>query len=198
MCFSVYMYFNVQSVCINHCANDQCKQDIVGPGLAQLVKSLTHRYSESTISNPGNLTSATVCGDRTGGAPAAKRSTHVAPEVDLGECTLHSPPQKANKVEPTLALKPRRDVTRNIKQVYQWPQKKDMCICPPKTFLKNVNRTLRLIFVSIGFCVFQGGFVDAFVTVAVVHTVVHTFWAAWHTLLSALPFSGFTYLLIGT
>ena len=25
---------------------------------------------------------------------AAKRTAHVAPEVDLGECTLHSPPQK--------------------------------------------------------------------------------------------------------
>ena len=30
----------------------------------------------------------------------------VAPEVDLGECTLHSPPQKVNKAEPTLALNP--------------------------------------------------------------------------------------------
>ena len=56
------------------------------------------------------------------------------------------------------------------------------------------------------FCIFrvdsclyiQGGFVDAFVTVAIVHTVVHTFWAAWHAFLSAIPFSGPTYLLIGT
>ena len=55
--------------------------------------------------------------------PAAKRSASVAPEVDLGECTLHLPPQKANKAEPTLALKPRGDVTRNPKQGYQWPQK---------------------------------------------------------------------------
>ena len=39
----------------------------VGPGLAQLVQRLTHRYSESTSSNPSNLTSATVCGYRTGG-----------------------------------------------------------------------------------------------------------------------------------
>ena len=30
----------------------------------------------------------------------------------------------ANKAEPTLALKPRGDVTRNPKQGYQWPQKK--------------------------------------------------------------------------
>ena len=37
-----------------------------------------------------------------------------------------------NKAEPTLALKPRGEVTRNAKQGYQWPPpKKDMC--PPKT-----------------------------------------------------------------
>ena len=47
----------------------------------------------------------------------------VAPEMDLGECTLHLPVQKANKAEPTLALKPRGNVTRNPKQGYQWPQK---------------------------------------------------------------------------
>ena len=64
-----------------------------GPGLAQLVERLAHRHSESTSSNPGNLTSATVCGDRTGCMPAAKRSASVAPEVDLGERTLHSPLQ---------------------------------------------------------------------------------------------------------
>ena len=61
-------------------------------GLAQLVERLAHRYSESTSSNPSNLISATVCGDRTGCVPAAKRSASVAPEVDLRECTLHLPP----------------------------------------------------------------------------------------------------------
>ena len=30
----------------------------------------------------------------------------------------------ANKAEPTLALKPRGDITRNPKQGYQWPQKR--------------------------------------------------------------------------
>ena len=44
----------------------KCKDNSVGPGLAQLVEHLTHRYSESTSSNPGNLTSEKVCGDRTG------------------------------------------------------------------------------------------------------------------------------------
>ena len=52
--------------------------------LAQLVERLAHRYSESTSSNPGNLTSATVCGDRTCCMLAAKRSASIAPEVDLG------------------------------------------------------------------------------------------------------------------
>ena len=66
---------------------------VVGPGLAQLVEHLAHRYSESTSSNPRNPTSATVCGDRTGCMPAAKRSAIVAPEVDLREHTLHLPLQ---------------------------------------------------------------------------------------------------------
>ena len=44
----------------------------------------------------------------------------------------------ANKAEPTLALKPRGDVTRNPKQGYQWPQKKDMC--PPKTLKKKKKK----------------------------------------------------------
>ena len=65
---------------------------IARPGLAQLVERLTHRYSESTSSNPSDLISATVRGDRTDGKLATKRSACVAPEVDLRECTLHSPP----------------------------------------------------------------------------------------------------------
>ena len=36
----------------------------------------------------------------------------------------------------SLALKPRGDVTRSPKQVYQWPHKKDLC--PPKIFFKKV------------------------------------------------------------
>ena len=47
--------------------------------------------------------------------PAVKRSAGIAPEVDLRECTLHSPLQKANKAEPILALKSRGDITRNPK-----------------------------------------------------------------------------------
>ena len=44
-------------------------------------------------------------------------------------------PLSSNKVEPTLALKPRGDVTRSPKQGYQWPHKKDSC--PPKILKKK-------------------------------------------------------------
>ena len=82
-------------------------------------------------------TSVHACGEMTGCILATKRLAHVAPEVNLRECniTFARLLQKVNKAEPTLALKPRGDVTRNPKQGYQWPPKKDMC--PPKTFLTN-------------------------------------------------------------
>ena len=47
----------------------------------------------------------------------------VAPEVNLRERISRMPPQSSNKAEPTLALKPRGDVTRSPKQLYPWPQK---------------------------------------------------------------------------
>ena len=47
----------------------------------------------------------------------------VAPEVNLRECILRTPPPSVNKAEPTLALKPRGDVTRSPKQGYQWIHK---------------------------------------------------------------------------
>ena len=52
------------------------------------VRAVTRSKSEPSP------TSAHACGEVTGCAPAAKRSASVAPEVNLGECTLHSPPQK--------------------------------------------------------------------------------------------------------
>ena len=42
----------------------------------------------------------------------------------------------ANKAEPTLALKPRGDVTRNPKQGYQWPQNRT-CECVRQKFKKK-------------------------------------------------------------
>ena len=47
----------------------------------------------------------------------------VAPEVNLRKHISYMPPQSSNKAEPTLALKPRGDVTISPKQGYQWPQK---------------------------------------------------------------------------
>ena len=53
-----------------------------------------------------------------------------------GMCNVtHMPLLSSNKAEPTLALKPRGDITRSRKQGYQWPHKKDSC--PPKIFLKK-------------------------------------------------------------
>ena len=47
----------------------------------------------------------------------------VAPEVNLGQRISCTPLQSSNKAEPTVALKPRGDVTRSPKQGYQWPHK---------------------------------------------------------------------------
>ena len=57
---------------------------------------------------------------------AAKRPAGVAPKVNLTECVTHMPPPSVNKAEPTLALKPRGDVTRSPKQKYQWAHKKGL------------------------------------------------------------------------
>ena len=47
-----------------------------------------------TFETEPSPTSAYACGEVTGCVLAAKRSASVAPEVNLGECTLHSPLQK--------------------------------------------------------------------------------------------------------
>ena len=60
---------------------------------------------------------------------AVKRLAGVVLDVDVREC-------KANKAELTLTLKPRGD-TRNLKQGYQWPQKRT-CIRVRQKHLKNV------------------------------------------------------------
>ena len=43
-----------------------------------------------------------------------------------------------NKAEPTLALKPRGDITRNPKQGYQWPQKRT---CVRQKLFKKTKKT---------------------------------------------------------
>ena len=75
---------------------------------------------------------------------AFKRLACVAPEVDLGECTLHLPPQKVNKAEPTLALKQRSDITRNPKQGYQWPQNRT-CIFVRRKHKNILNSFLYIL-----------------------------------------------------
>ena len=61
-----------------------------GPTVMLAIK----KSAGCTFESEPSPTSAHACGEVTGCMPAAKRSASVAPEVDLGECTLHSPPQK--------------------------------------------------------------------------------------------------------
>ena len=75
-------------------------------------------------SEPGP-TSADACGEVTGCVPGrqevGKCSTR---DESWGMYITFASAKIANKAEPTLALKPRGDVTRNPKQGYQWPQKR--------------------------------------------------------------------------
>ena len=61
----------------------------------------------------------------------AKRSAGVAPEMNLRECVTHMPLPSQIRL-PTLAVKP--DITRSPKEGYQWPHKKDSC---PPIFFKD-------------------------------------------------------------
>ena len=56
-----------------------------------------------------------------------ERSAGVAPEVNLRETVTLTHLPSVNKGEPSLAMKPRGDVTRSLKQGHQWPHKKDSC-----------------------------------------------------------------------
>ena len=73
--------------------------------------------------------------------PAMKRSARIAPEVDLRECTLHSPPQKReNKAEPSLALNPEEMSPEIQNRGTSGPQKGHKC--PPKNYAdKNKSKT---------------------------------------------------------
>ena len=71
-----------------------------------------------------SLTSTDACWEVTGCDASCQ---------EVGRCSTRGGSQgmyyihlhkKANKAEPTLALKPRGDLTRNPKQWYQWPQKR--------------------------------------------------------------------------
>ena len=73
---------------------------------------------------------------------AVKRLAGVAPEVDLRGMYITPASAKVNKVEPTLALKPRGDVTRNLKQGYQWPQNRTRVCVRQKFKKKRPNRVV--------------------------------------------------------
>ena len=64
--------------------------------------------------------------------PTSIQSAGVPPEVNLRITQVG----KYAKTGSTLALKPRADVTRSLKQGYQWPHEKDLC--PLKMFLKKI------------------------------------------------------------
>ena len=83
---------------------------------------LPNRRSVVQIQHP---TSPETCmwGKQPAAMLAIYTSRGVAPEVNLREHMSCTPPQSLNKAEPTLALKPIGDVTRSLKQGYQWPQK---------------------------------------------------------------------------
>ena len=60
-------------------------------------------------------TSAETCmwGKQLAAMLAIYTGRSVTPEVNLRQHITHTPPQSSNKAEPTLALKPRGDVTRS-------------------------------------------------------------------------------------
>ena len=69
-----------------------------------------HRYMEE-------ISSATMLAD--------KRSAGVTPEVNLYNMQYIRLYQAGIRL-PTVALKPREDITRSQKQEYQWHHKKDL------------------------------------------------------------------------
>ena len=89
-------------------------------------------------SNPSIPAETRMWGRRLAAMLAVYTSRGVAPEVNLRERISCMPPQSLNKAEPTLALKPRGDVTRSPKQGYQWPHKWT-CV-QQNFFLKKKNK----------------------------------------------------------
>ena len=61
---------------------------------------------------------------------AAKRSVGVTAEVNFREHVTRMPLPNVNKAAHTLVLKPREDITRRLKQGFQWAHRKNLS--PPK------------------------------------------------------------------
>ena len=69
---------------------------------------------------------------------AAKWTAGVTPGFNVREYATHT----SLPMLSTLALKPRGDITRSLKQEYQWSQRKDLC--PPK--MKQKESYLQWVF----------------------------------------------------
>ena len=92
---SLYMTRHVLDLCITQGVKKKVNKSLwLEPGRWHNGSAFVFCSCDRTFETEPSPTSAHACGELTGCAPAAKRSTSVAPEVNLGECTLHSPLQK--------------------------------------------------------------------------------------------------------
>ena len=104
----------------------EIKFDPVEPGCWQNGNAFVFCPNDCPFKSKPSPTSTHACGEVTGCAPVTKRPACVAPEVDSGNAHYTGLHKKVNKAEPTLALKPRGDVTRNPKRGTSGPQKGHM------------------------------------------------------------------------
>ena len=98
------------------------------------VSSFVFCVGDCPFESKSTPTSADACGEE---------SSCNAGHQEVGRCSAKGEFQgmyitfastKANKAEPTMALKPREDVTRNLKQGYQWPQNRTYVYVRQKHF----------------------------------------------------------------
>ena len=85
-------------------------------------------------------TYAHACGEVTGCIAGCQESVGVAPEVDLGGMYItFASAKKQIRQNPLWLWNPNEEVTRNSKQGYQWPPKKDMCLSKTSWIPKLVS-----------------------------------------------------------
>ena len=110
----------------------------------QLYQQIIFNFKVSSYTKPGHWHNGSAFVDCVGDCPFDPEPLPTFAETCrevtgcnascqvVGKCSTRAISQgmyitfasaKANKAEPTLALKPRGDVTRNPKQGYQWPSK---------------------------------------------------------------------------
>ena len=100
-------------------------------------------------------TFANECGEVTGCNASHQEVGMYSTRCILGNVHYICVHKKLNKVQPTLALKPRGEITRNLKQGYQWPpertyvrhkfkkKKVHICIHPLPLVLYDMNYEFR-------------------------------------------------------